>query len=50
MTARNDITGDKIQSRVSTQEFEDNWERTFRKATLGDSETPPDKPVEPPAE
>jgi len=31
MTARNDITGDKIQTSVPSKEYKDNWDRIFGK-------------------
>jgi hypothetical protein len=31
MVARNDITGDAIQSRVSSKAYSDNYENIFRK-------------------
>jgi hypothetical protein len=31
MVARNDITGDKIQTKESTKAYEDNWEKIFGK-------------------
>jgi hypothetical protein len=31
MASRNDITGDIIKSRISSQEFEDNFDLIFRK-------------------
>lgn len=31
MTAKNDITGDAIQSRANTKAFEDNFDAIFRK-------------------
>lgn len=31
MTSRNDITGDKIQSRINNKHFEDNFDAIFRK-------------------
>jgi hypothetical protein len=31
MVARNDITGDAIQSRVSSKAFNDNYDNIFRK-------------------
>ncbi len=33
MTATNDITGDKIQSRVLSKQGRDNWDRVFGKKT-----------------
>lgn len=32
MTARNDITGDSIQSRVPSQQYKDNWDKIFGEA------------------
>lgn len=29
MTAKNDITGDKIQSKANTDKFRDGWDRIF---------------------
>jgi hypothetical protein len=29
MTSRNDITGDKIQTKPTTKEYADNWDRIF---------------------
>jgi hypothetical protein len=31
MTTRNDITGDKIQSKVPSQQYKDNYDRIFGK-------------------
>jgi hypothetical protein len=31
MTARNDITGDAIQTRINSESFRDNFDRIFRK-------------------
>lgn len=31
MTSRNDITGDKIQTKPTTKEYADNWDRIFDK-------------------
>jgi hypothetical protein len=31
MTSRNDVTGDLIKSRKNSKEFEDNFDRIFRK-------------------
>lgn len=48
MTTYNDITGDKLRSRVNNQQFEDNFDRIFRqKPTVGYPPLTPDKPVEP---
>lgn len=32
MVAKNDITGDKIQTKPTTKEYSDNWDRIFGKA------------------
>ena len=32
MTSRNNITGDKLQSKVTTQEYRDGWDAIFGKA------------------
>lgn len=49
MTTYNDITGDKLQSKVSNQNFEDNFDRIFRKekTNVGYPPLTPNKPVEP---
>lgn len=52
MATRNDITGDKIQSRISNKQFEDNFDAIFRKPketpnTVDITKPAPDKPVEP---
>lgn len=52
MATRNDITGDKIQSRVSNKNFEDNFDAIFRKdkqdkSTMAYPPLTPDKPLEP---
>jgi len=31
MATRNDITGDELRSKLNTKEFEDNFDRIFRK-------------------
>ena len=31
MTSKNDITGDVLQSRMNSKEFEDNFDRIFRR-------------------
>lgn len=47
MTATNDITGDKIQSRINSRAFEDNFDRIFNQKNPVDSNTPTtNKPVE----
>ena len=50
MSSYNDITGDKIQSRTNTKQFEDNFDRIFGKKDKNTVGYPPltaDKPVEP---
>lgn len=50
MASYNDITGDKIQSKLSNKQFEDIFDRIFGKkdkATVGYPPLTPDKPVEP---
>lgn len=32
MVVKNDITGDKIQTKPTTKEYADNWDRIFGKA------------------
>lgn len=47
MVAKNDITGDSIQSRPSSA-YEDNYDRIFRKqkqSDLGESEVTSDQPM-----
>ncbi len=49
MTSRNDITGDKIQSKISNENFEKNFDAIFRKDKkdkVGSVTPTPDKPVE----
>lgn len=36
MTAKNDITGDSIQSRVASQKYIDNYDRIFRRNEVKD--------------
>ena len=37
--ARNDVTGDKIRSKVNNQAFRDNWELAFgKKKELGEQQ------------
>lgn len=48
MTARNDITGDLIQSKLNSKAFEDNFDRIFGKKNKVDgANSTTDKPVEP---
>ena len=35
MAAKNDITGDSISSRVNSKQYEDNFDRIFRKDKIG---------------
>jgi hypothetical protein len=49
MTARNDITGDKIQSKISNANFENNFDAIFRKdkkTTVGYPPLTTNKPLE----
>jgi len=49
MSSYNDVTGDKIQSRINSKQFEDNFDRIFRKkdkASVDNTATTADKPVE----
>ena len=48
MASYNDITGDKIQSRTNTQQFEDNFDKIFRKTKteVADATPAPDKPLD----
>ena len=41
MAAKNDITGDSIASRVNSKEYEDNFDRIFRKNKIA-SDKPED--------
>ena len=41
MVAKNDITGDSISSRVNSKQYEDNFDRIFRKDKIG-SDKPED--------
>lgn len=42
MTARNDITGDNIQSKPSSDLYRDNWERIFGNKKDEQQESPSD--------
>lgn len=42
-TARNDITGDSIQSKPSTDLYRDGWERIFGKKTPPQTHTESDE-------
>ena len=48
MATRNDITGDLIQTKTTTDDkYADGWERIFgKKNKVASTETPTDKPVE----
>lgn len=49
MTARNDITGDKIQSKISNDNYDKNFDAIFRKekTAVGYPPLTPNKPLEP---
>jgi hypothetical protein len=47
MTARNEITGDLLKSKLSNENFENNFDRIFRKDKVGGTSATTDKPVEP---
>lgn len=48
MVARNEITGDKIQSKLSNKQYEDNFDKIFSKKDKVESPTlTTDKPLEP---
>jgi len=49
MTTYNDITGDKLRSRVNNKSFEENFDAIFRKdkTEVGYPPLAPNKPVEP---
>lgn len=38
MAAKNDVTGDSIQSKTNSNEFRDNWDRIFNKKKVEDSQ------------
>ena len=46
MVAKNDITGDAIQSKSNSKEYGDNFDRIFRKNKLVESQPTADEPVE----
>lgn len=46
VTARNDITGDSIQSKASTDAYADNWDRIFGKKKADEQPTEPEQPVQ----
>jgi hypothetical protein len=47
MASYNEITGDKIATRTITKDYEDNFDRIFRKDKVGGTSTATDQPVEP---
>ena len=48
MASYNDVTGDKIQSRINNKQFEDNFDKIFgKKNTVGYPPLTPNKPLEP---
>jgi hypothetical protein len=47
MVARNEITGDLLKSKLSNENFENNFDRIFRKDKVGGTSTTTDQPVEP---
>lgn len=48
MVSKNDITGDKIQTKIGNDnKYEDNYDAIFRKNKVGNATPTPDKPVEP---
>jgi hypothetical protein len=47
MASYNEITGDKIATRTITKDYEDNFDRIFRKDKVGGTGTATDQPVEP---
>lgn len=48
MVAKNDITGDKLQSKLNTKEYEDNFDKIFgkKKHNLERAESTPNQSVE----
>ena len=46
MVAKNDITGDAIQSKINSKEYGDNFDRIFRKDKVVQPEPATDQPVE----
>ena len=46
MVAKNDITGDAIQSRTNSKEYGDNFDRIFRKDKVVQPQPAADQPVE----
>lgn len=46
MVAKNDITGDAIQSKTNSKEYGDNFDRIFRKDKVEQSNPASDQPVE----
>ena len=48
MASYNDVTGDKIQSRINNKQYEDNFDKIFRQKTaVGYPPLTPNKPLEP---
>ena len=46
MVAKNDITGDAIQSKTNSKEYGDNFDRIFRKDKVVQPQSTTDQPVE----
>lgn len=46
MVAKNDITGDAIQSKINSKEYGDNFDRIFRKDKVVQPEPAANQPVE----
>lgn len=46
MTAKNDITGDAIITKSSTEKFRDGWERTFGKKETKEEDVVIDKEID----
>ena len=47
VVAKNEITGDKIQSKLSNKQYEDNFDKIFsKKDTVESPPLPTDKPLE----
>jgi hypothetical protein len=47
MASYNDITGDKIATRTVTKDYENNFDRIFRKDKVAEATPAPTEPVEP---
>jgi hypothetical protein len=43
MTAKNDVTGDELRSKISTTQYRDNWDLIFKKDKTDETKNFSDK-------